>query len=145
MKNQLKQVIKEFENLVNVVEKNEIYKSLIGEIPETIISIYPVDIQMKFKSLYADMRLDGNTKQKSLDLSARMVLREVKNNTMVPLLAEIQKTLLRIKNKIVKGEYYQDSEMNEFEDLREEIPVLENFSDFNKKDKKDKEEEEEKK
>ena len=141
MKNQLKQVIKEFENLVNVVEKNEIYKSLIGEIPETIISIYPVDIQMKFKSLYADMRLDGNTKQKSLDLSARMVLREVKNNTMVPLLAEIQKTLLRIKKKIVKGEYYQDSEMNEFEDLREEIPVLENFNDFNKKDKKDKEEE----
>lgn len=121
----LKTVIKQFEDLVNVIEKNEIYKSIISEIPENVIGLFPANSQMRYKSIYADMRLNGNTKQKSLETANRMILRTVrKSNTLTPLFLEMQKSLLRIHKRLTKGEFFQDSEDTENMAVREEIPVI---------------------
>jgi len=123
--NRLKSVIKQFEDLINVVEKNEIYQSIISEIPENIIGLFPVNSRMKYKSIYADMRLNGNTKEKAMETAGRMTLRAVrKSNSLTPLFLEMQKALLNIHSKLTKGEFYQDSEDAENAIDREEIPVI---------------------
>lgn len=107
----LKTVIKQFEDLVNVIEKNEVYKSIISEIPESVLGLFPASSQMRYKSIYVDMRLNGNTKQKSLDTANRMIVRAVrKSNSLTPIFIEMQKALLNIHSKLTKGEFYQDSE-----------------------------------
>jgi hypothetical protein len=124
MKLELNKVIKQFEELIHVVERNEIYKSVIEEIPAAVIGIFPVTSQLKFKSIYADMRIKGNTKEKSLDTASRMILRANPEKSLTPYLFEMQKSLLRIREKLMKGEFFQDSEDAELVITREEIPVI---------------------
>ena len=123
--NKLSKVVKQFEELINVVEKNETYKSIISEIPAGLIDFFPEKSQMKYKSIYVDMRINGNTKKKSLDLANRLMLRTIrKSSEITPVLIEMQKALLSIHTRIKKGEFFQDSEDAENQAVREEIPVI---------------------
>lgn len=120
----LNKVIKQFEDLIGVIEKNEMYKNIISEIPDNVIGLFPANSQMRYKNIYADMRLHGNTKQKSMDTANRMIVRSIRDQSLTPLFIEMQKALLSIHSKLTKGEFFQDSEDAEKMAVREEIPVI---------------------
>lgn len=122
--NGLAKVIKNLEGLIGIIENNEIYKNVIGEIPSSVVGLFPLGMQMKFKSLYVDMRTNGNTKEKSLDLTCRSLMREVSKSSVSHLFIEMQKTLMSIHDRVSKGSYFSESVVNEEVIDREQIPVI---------------------
>jgi hypothetical protein len=121
----LTKVIKSLEDLVNIIEKNEVYKNVIGEIPDTVVGLFPPTMQMKFKAVYADMRINGHTKEKSLDTSSRLVMRGVNKSSVNHLFVEMQKTLMSIHNRISKGEHFSESVDAEEHLDSKNIPIIE--------------------
>jgi len=94
----LKKLEKILFTLVNSIEKKEIRKGIILEIPQSVIGSYSEEGQILFKSIYFKNRLSDKNMEKSLNLAKNFLDRENKVNKGT-LLKMIQKEL----SKIVKA------------------------------------------
>lgn len=130
----LKAITESIDELVAVTEKTEIYKSLGNEIPDGILDYIPESLRLRYKSMYIDMRINGNTKEKSLQTSNSIISRAIQDNkiTLGDILKDIEKSLESIKERVIESRF-TDSENMENTGPKNITPT-EGSDDFNKQE-----------
>ena len=119
--------LRELQSVIKNLEREEVYKSTINEIPNTILGLFNPQGQAKYKQIYLDNRLAGKSVDESLDVSSRLVTRTYKDNRLT-VLKGIQVELKRLLVK--KADFYPDETLPEnWGPDREDIPVIDEFDE----------------
>lgn len=115
------------ERVITKMEREEVNKAILKEIPAMTLSLFGIQGQMKLKELYLDNRLAGKDEKESLDISTRLVTRSFRDNKIV-LLKVITKELKSLLKK--KSEFYPDETLPEYwGPERDDIPIIEDFDE----------------
>ena len=134
MNKKIKKALKDLQGIIKNMEREEIHKTVINEIPFSTLGMFNSGAQSQFKKIYLDNRLAGKSVEKSLDLTSRLVTRTFKDNQM-SILKSIEIELKKILKK--KSEFYPDQTMPEsWGPSEEDIPVIDEFDEEEKKNEK---------
>lgn len=139
----ISKALKGLQIVIEKMERQEIYKSVLNEIPVMTLNLFSPSGQMKFKDIYLEKRLAGGTIEDSLDVTGRLVIRSFKDNRLL-ILKGIQKELKQLLKK--KSEFYaEETNPENWGPNHDEINDTGSFDDQLDEEKIDKAEEGQKK
>ena len=103
LKKGISNALKNLQIVIKKMERQEIYKSVLNEIPSMTLNLFSYSGQMRFKDIYLEKRLAGSSIEDSLNVTSKLIVRSFKDNKLI-VLKSIQKELKRLLEN--KSKFY---------------------------------------
>ena len=95
----LKSQLEGLNKIIKTYERDQVYKSIIKEIPEQTLDLFCVKGQAKFRTLYLESRCNNVNKEQALDTTIRLVTRSYGDK--INLLKGVYKSLSGLNKSVV--------------------------------------------